>query len=231
MDYVFPEEGYHHTVLGTTGSGKSTLAAFELSRSPFHIKPAFIIDFKYEEIFARVPRIREIGLHEKLPEHPGVYIVRPRPDEAFMGDGEFHDVENWLKKLWVKGNSWLYIDEGYLMPDKRWLRNVYAQGRSKGITILATSQRPVDVARSFFSEAAYLSVFRLNDRKDVQRVGEFTPPGMFENRLPDFHSFWYSAKHHKTDDPKPYAVLSPVPGADTIIQMFDDRLRPRHTVI
>lgn len=231
MEYVFPREGYHHTILGTTGSGKSTLAAFELSRAPFHIKPAFIIDFKHEEIFSRCRRIKEIGLHEKLPTQPGVYIVHPLPHEAFLGDGENHDVENWLKKLWNNGNAWLYIDEGYLMPDKQWLRNVYATGRSKGITLMATSQRPVDVARSFFTEATYVSVFRLNDKKDLQRVGEFTPTGMLDNRLPDFHSFWYSPAHHKADDPKPYVVLSPVPGADTIIETFDDRLRPRHTVI
>lgn len=230
MKWSFPEEGYHSAILGTTGSGKSTYAAWLLSRSPFHIRPQFILDFKGEEIFHQCERIREIGLHETIPDKPGVYILRPRPDEAFRTDG-MPDVEKWFEKLWMKGNAGLYIDEGYLAPDRAWLRNILAQGRSLGITVIATSQRPVDVPRSFFTEATYVSVFRLNDKKDKQRVSEFTPQGMLENHLPDFHSFWYSPKHHMADDQKPYVVLSPVPGADKIVELIDNRLRPRHTLI
>jgi DNA helicase HerA-like ATPase len=230
MEYQFPREGYHSAILGTTGSGKTTLAAHTLSKAPFHLKPAFIVDFKREEIFSRCTRIREIGLHERLPQQPGVFILRPRPDEAWKGDGT-PDVETWLSKLWHQGNAWLYLDEGYLMPDRAWLRNVLAQGRSLGITVLCTSQRPVDVSRSVFTEATYLSVFRLNDRKDTQRVAEFTPPGMLENRLPDFHSYWYSPASHRADDQQPYVILSPVPGADAIVERIDDRLRPRHSIL
>jgi DNA helicase HerA-like ATPase len=230
MQFIYPREGYHSAILGTTGSGKSTYGAWLLSMAPFHLKPAFIVDFKHEEIFAKALRIREIGLHESLPTVPGVFIVRPRPDEAYKGDGT-PDVETWLEKLWNAGNAWLYIDEGYLMPDRAWLRNVLAQGRSLGITVVTTSQRPVDISRSVFTEATYVTVFRLNDKKDWQRVGEFTPPGMLEKRLPDFHSFWYSPAHHRADDPQPYVIQSPVPGADAIIERLDSRLRPRHTII
>lgn len=230
MKFVYPREGYHSAILGTTGSGKSTYGAWLLSRAPFHLKPAFIIDFKHEELFAKSLRIRQIGLHEKLPTQPGLFILRPRPDEAYFGDDR-HDVEKWLEKLWTQGNAWLYIDEGYLAPDRTWLRNVLAQGRSLGITVVTTSQRPVDVSRSVFTEATYVSVFRLNDKKDLQRVAEFTPPGMLENRLPDFHSYWYSPAHHRADDPQPFEILAPVPGADQIVETIDSRLRPRHTVL
>lgn len=224
MEFSIPEEGYHTVVLGTTGSGKSTLASFLLSRSPFHKRPTFIIDYKREDIFARLRRIREIGLYDTLPDFPGLFIVRPRPDET-------EGVERWLEKLWHHGNAGLYIDESYLVPDKAWLRNVMAQGRSLGITVIASSQRPVDVSRSLFTEASYVSVFRLNDDKDIQRVREFTPKGMMDTRLPDFHSFWYSSKHHRASDPRPYAILSPVPGADEIVEAIDARLRPRHTLL
>jgi DNA helicase HerA-like ATPase len=223
-EFSFPREGYHTSILGTTGSGKSTLGAYLIAKSPFHLRPQFVIDFKGEDIFASLSRIREIGIYESLPTQPGLYIVRPRPDQQ-------DEVEAWLEKLWTNGRAGLYIDEGYLMPDKKWLRNVLAQGRSIGITVITTSQRPVDVSRSVFTEAAYVSVFRLNDKKDKQRVGEFTPDGMLEIRLPDYHSFWYSPLNHKADDPRPYAILSPVPGADAIVAMIDERLRPRHTLV
>ena len=222
--FVFPEEGYHTAILGTTGSGKSTLGAWMISRKPFHRRPEFIIDYKGEEIFARLQRIRELAVHETLPSTPGLYIIRPRPDQQ-------DEVEDWFRRLWEHGNSGLYIDEGYLVPDKAWLRNLLAQGRSLGITVTITSQRPVYVPRSVFTEAAYLNVFRINDEKDKQRIREFTPPGMLEKRLPDYHSFWYSPKHHKADDPTPYCILKPVPTADEIIERIDARLRPQHSLI
>lgn len=223
-EFHFPEQGYHTAILGTTGSGKSTLGAWLLSRFPLHLKPHFIIDFKHEDIFAACSRIREVGVHETLTASPGLYIIRPRPDQQ-------DEVEAWLERLWHHGNAGLYIDEGYLVPDKAWLRNILAQGRSLGITVITTSQRPVDVSRSVFTEATYVSVFRLNDKKDLQRVGEFTPTGMLQNRLPDYHSFWYSPKHHKADDLSPYVILSPVPGAEKIVEQIDARLKPQHSLI
>jgi|HubBroStandDraft_4_1064222.scaffolds.fasta_scaffold01290_3 hypothetical protein len=229
-EFLFPREGYHTAILGTTGSGKSTLGAWLLSRAPFHLKPAFIIDFKHEEIFQKCLRIREIALHETLPKHPGLYVVRPRPDEAWKADGT-PDVENWLERLWNAGTAWLYIDEGYLMPDKAWLRNVLAQGRSLGITVVATSQRPVDVPLSIFTEATYFSSFHLNYKKDKQRVDEYTLEGVTDIALPPFHSIWYDRAQHKSGDPKPYVTLAPVPDADTIIEAIDSRLRPRHSIL
>ncbi len=230
MQYVYPREGYHSAILGTTGSGKSTYGAWLLSKAPFHLKPAFIIDFKHEEIFARCLRIRQIGLHESLPRTPGLFVLRPRPDEAIRSDGT-PDVEGWLQKLWSQGNAWLYIDEGYLMPDRAWLRNVLAQGRSLGITVVATSQRPVDVPLSIFTEATYFSVFHLNYKKDKQRVEEYTCEGLCDSLLPDWHSYWYSRAEHKANDPSPYLVQAPVPGADAIVETIDARLRPRHSLI
>lgn len=224
MDFVFPEEGYHTAILGTTGSGKSTLGAWMISQRPFHRRPEFIIDYKGEEIFARLNRIREIGVHETLPRSPGLYIIRPRPDQA-------EAVENWFAKLWHHGNSGLYIDEGYLVPDKAWLRNLLAQGRSLGVTVSICSQRPVYVPRSVFTEASYVAVFRLNDEKDKDRIREFTPKGMLERRLPDWHCFWYSPKHHRAEDNSPWCILKPVPNADEIVNRIDARLKPQHSVI
>jgi DNA helicase HerA-like ATPase len=230
MDFAFPREGYHSAILGTTGSGKSTYGVWLLSRAPFHQKPAFVIDFKRDPIFEGISRIREIGLHERLPSKPGLFILRPRPDEAYLGDGT-PDVESWLEKLWHAGNAWLYIDEGYLAPDRAWLQNILAQGRALGLTVVTTSQRPVNVPRSVFTEASYVTAFRLNDRRDQQRVSEFTPPGMLDTRLPDFNSYWYSSLHHRADDQRPYVILPPVPGADRLAETIDGRLTPRHKLV
>jgi DNA helicase HerA-like ATPase len=212
--FNLPATDEHLAVLGCTGSGKTTLASWCLSKAPFDMMPYIAIDYKGDDLLGQIERLREIGLHEKIPSKPGLYVIRPLPSDKDR-------VEDWLWKVWSKGETGLYIDEAYLLPDKDAIQNILAQGRSLRIPVIAASQRPVNVPRSIFSEAAHIAVFRLNDRKDKQRVGEFTPPGMTENRLPDFHSWWYNVKRDTT------FRLKPVPIADEIIDTINERLKPK----
>src|SRR5215472_16920729 len=119
--FAFPREGYHTTVIGTTGSGKSTLAAYLLSRAPFHLKPHFVLDYKRETIFSQLQRIREIDINDNLPSEPGLYLLRPIPSQI-------DDVARFFERLWHHENAGLYIDEGYLAPELKWLNNLYVTG-------------------------------------------------------------------------------------------------------
>lgn len=218
--FRFPNIGEHHAILGCTGSGKTTLLAHFMSRAPFHLMPWFIVDYKRDDILAAMDRVIELGLNDALPRTPGVYILRPRPDQE-------DEIESFFERLWHHEDAGLVIDEGTLAPSRAWLKNLLAQGRSKRISITVGSQRPVDVPRAVFTEAGILSCFRLNDEKDYERVRQFSPRDMLENRLPDFHSFWYSSKDHKADETKPYLTLGPVPKAADIIDLIDFRLTPK----
>lgn len=227
VPFRFPRVDEHAAILGCTGSGKTVLASCVLSKAPFHKMPYICIDYKNDELLASIPRLKEIGLHETLPSSPGLYVVRPMPSEV-------EEVETWLWKIWERGRTGLYIDEAYLLPNKEAIKNILAQGRSLRIPVIAASQRPVDVPRSLFTEASHIAVFRLNDDRDKKTVREFTPKGMLtgpggeEKRLPDFHSFWYSVKDHKADDPRPYHVLGPAPTPDKIVELINDRLAPEY---
>lgn len=221
--FRWPRTDEHTAILGCTGSGKTTLAACVLSNAPFDKMPYIAIDYKNDDLLAQIGRLKEIELSDPIPEKPGLYVVRPLPSEA-------DDVEKWLWKIWEKGHTGLYIDEAYLLPNKEAIKNILAQGRSLRIPVIAASQRPVDVPRSIFTEASHIAVFRLNDRRDKKTVAEFTPDGMLENRLPDYHSFWYSVKDHSAGDPRPYHVLSPVPIAEKIVETINDRLAPNYKV-
>ena len=222
--FRLPRTDEHTAILGCTGSGKTTLAAWVLSNAPFDQMPYVAIDYKNDELLAKISRLKEIDLDETIPDKPGLYVIRPLPSEA-------DEVEKWLWKVWERGRTGLYIDEAYLLPNKEAIKNILAQGRSLRIPVIAASQRPVDVPRSIFTEASHIAVFRLNDRRDKKTVAEFTPDGMLENRLPDFHSFWYSVKDHSAGDLRPYHVLSPVPEADKIVKTINDRLAPEYKVI
>lgn len=218
-EFRWPRTDEHCAILGCTGSGKTTLASYVLSEMPFHIMPYIAIDMKGDELLGSIDHLREIGLHESIPHDPGLYVVRPLPSD---GDG----IENWLYKVWQKEHTGLYVDEAYLLPDKVWLRNILAQGRSKRIPTIVASQRPVDIPRSIFTEASHVAVFRLNDARDQKTVREFTPKGMLDERLPDFHCCWYSPKWQSSGDEKPWFVLQPVPTAEKIVEKINARLKP-----
>lgn len=217
--FRWPNIDEHCAILGCTGSGKTTLASYVLSCMPFDRMPYVAVDMKGDDLLGAITHIREVGLHESVPRAPGLYVVRPLPSDVDA-------IENWLYKVWSAGYTGLYVDEAYLLPDKIWLRNILAQGRSKRIPTIVASQRPVDIPRSIFTEASHVAVFRLNDDRDRKTVREFTPKGMLDIRLPDFHCAWYSPKFDSADDPKPWFELRPVPSAETIIEKINDRLKP-----
>lgn len=221
--FRLPRTDEHVAILGCTGSGKTTLASWVLSKAPFDRMPYIAIDYKNDELIANIRRIKELDIDDPLPEKPGLYVIRPLPSDIDA-------MEKWLWKVWERGHIGLYIDEAYLLPNKEAIKNILAQGRSLRIPVIAASQRPVDVPRSLFTEASHIAVFRLNDRRDKKTVAEFTPDGMLENRLHDFHSFWYSVKDHSAGDLKPWHVLSPVPKADKIVETINDRLAPEYKV-
>lgn len=221
--FRLPRTDEHLAVLGCTGSGKTTLASWVLSQAPFDRMPYIAIDYKHDELLGSIDRIKEIGAHEKIPVDPGLYVLRPQPSEIDA-------VETWLWKVWSAGHTGLYVDEAYLLPNQAAIKNILAQGRSLRIPGIFSSQRPVDVPRSIFTEASHIAVFRLNDRRDKKTVQEFTPDGMLEKRLPDYCCFWYSVKDHKGEDDYPYYVLSPVPNATKIVDIINDRLAPEFKV-
>lgn len=218
-DFRYPHIDERLTILGTTGSGKTTLAGHVLSRAPFDQMPFIAIDYKGDELLNSIGRIKEIGVRERIPREPGLYIIRALPSWI-------DEMEAWLWKVWQTGGTGLYIDEAYLLPNKDAIKNILAQGRSLRIPVIAASQRPVDVPRSLFSEAQHIAVFRLLDNRDKKTVREFTPDGMIDALLPDYHCQWYSVKNHKAGDPRPWYTLQPVPNADIIRERINDRLAP-----
>ncbi len=218
-EFRFPKLSEHAAIVGRNGSGKSMLGAFVLSRSAFDVQPFVIVDYKGEELFQSIDRIRQISLNE-IPTHPGLYLLESHP-------GAVDETENWLLRVWDRGEIGLLFDETYMVPDKVALQGILTQGRSKRIPTICLSQRPVAVSRFVFSEASHIAVFHLQDRRDRKTVGEFTPPGMLDERLPDYHSYWYDVKADSKTSVTPYDKLAPVPRAEEIIDAINARLEPK----
>ena len=93
--FRFPDTDHRTTIVGRTGSGKTFFAAWLLGKAHFNRQPYIIVDYKHDALLNSSDRIREIGLGDKLPSKPGLYIVHPLP-------GEKAEIEEWLWKIWRK---------------------------------------------------------------------------------------------------------------------------------
>jgi hypothetical protein len=194
------------TIVGKTGSGKTVAGLWHLSQQNHDKMPWVIFDWKRDGMIARL-NPTEIKVTGRPPKQPGIYVVRPMPNES---------VEELLWKIWAKGNIGLYIDEGYMLGnDSDAFQAILTQGRSKYIPVITLSQRPVWMSRFVFSEADFYQIFWLNDKRDRKTVQSFIPE-IKDERLPDFHSYYYDVGKDEL------IVLKPVPSEEEIIA----RLQP-----
>jgi hypothetical protein len=223
--FRLPAQDEHIAVVGRNGSGKTMLGAFLLAMQDLTKQTWLILDYKGEEIFHGLERARHIGFSD-VPDEPGVYVLSSRPDleEA---------TERWLWRIWEHERVGLLVDEAYMLPNmvKGAYQAILTQGRSKRIPVITLTQRPVRVSPFAFSEASHVAVFDLNskaDRKTVEdRTGEgfmtWRPPGFTDERLPRFHSRWYSVKSDSR------YIVRPVPVAKEIVRRIDAQLPPKRT--
>lgn len=216
-EFRLPFTDEHTAIVGRNGSGKTQQGWWLLSKAPFDRIPFYILDYKLDDLINSVDRVREVGLHEKLHSYPGLYIVHSQPALK-------EETNNWLLKLWEHENNGIMVDEMYMCPDDTGLDAILTQGRAKKIPGIFLSQRPVNVPRAVFTESTHLSIFHLQDRRDRKTVSEYTPPGMVDKRLPDYHSYWYNVKADSASERWPYHILRPVPDAASISSVIDERL-------
>jgi hypothetical protein len=213
--FELPRMDQRTAVIGRTGSGKTQMGTWLLSEAPFTEMPWIIFDFKYDGLLNALPRVKEIGLTEKLPKEPGLYIVHPHPDDTA-------ETNSFLKKIWEQEDTGVYIDEGYMIPDHGPFRALLTQGRSKRIPVITLTQRPAWISRFVFTESEHLCIFHLQHRRDQKTVEEFIPDDRGVNlrdRLPQYCSYWYSVSADHV------FKLSPVPLADQLIERIETRLK------
>ena len=204
MPFQIPGPEDRTAVMGGTGTGKTTFGAWILSKQNLRARPWVALDYKDEILWDQVgdPPMRELKMGS-LPGKNGLWRLRVRPDQDDA-------LEDWLWKIWQKGDIGLFCDEASLIPQRSAFKAVLRQGRSKLIPVIACTQRPVGCEREIFTESQYASVFRLDDKRDYQIVKGFCREAQIEGNLPPYHSFWYDKRQAQL------SILKPVPDGATI---------------
>ena len=191
-------------IIGGTGTGKTVMGAWLLSKQRFERRPWVLIDFKDEELWDLIgsPPLQRLQLGQ-MPGKRGLYRLRVRP-------GQESELEDWLWRVWERGNIGLFCDEVSLIPKQNAFKAVLRQGRSKRIPVISCTQRPVDCDREIFTESQFKVVFRLDDARDYKIVQGFTRNAAIDQIIPERWSYYYDGRRSSLH------LLKPVPPPDVI---------------
>lgn len=215
-----PQSDDRIAILGKTGSGKTVAGLWHLSKQDIDARPWVVIDFKGDKNIQAIDKAQDIDFETNLSKlKPGIYILRVMPDEE-------EELDAWFVKVWETENIGVMVDEGFMVGQRsRGFNMCLIQGRSKHITMIVLSQRPVWMSRYVLSEASFIQAFSLNDRDDTRSVKRFVEdrdiagvPVSVLNRLPRYHSYYYDVAE---DD---LLVLGPVPQVEEILEDIDAKL-------
>lgn len=216
-EFRLPKVGQRVSVSGKTGSGKTQFGVWLFGvMSDFNRRAHVMIDYKGDQLIKKIERANEIDF-KTIPKYPGLYVLRPRIDQQ-------EEVEKFLWRVWEKENIGLFFDEGYMIPNQGALNAILTQGRSKRISSITLTQRPVNCSRFVFSEAEYFALFHLNDKRDHDTIRGFLPMNeVFDmtRRLPNYTARWYDVARDYS------SFIAPVPEEDGLLDIYDEKLRPR----
>jgi DNA helicase HerA-like ATPase len=216
-DEPLREPGPEHktAIVGRTGSGKTFAAVWLLSRSDFDERPWVVLDYKDDELLNSIARAEPLDLDDELPELPGIYILKILP-------GDKERVDDWFKRVWEREDMGVLVDEGYMVDQRGdWFNACLTQGRSKRVSMVILSQRPVWLSRFVFSESDFFFVFDLTHEDDLNTVSKFIKDDdreLLAQELEPHHFHYYDVGKKRIE------TLSPVPPGDQLLATIDARL-------
>lgn len=219
MAFRLPKETDRTFIVGRTGQGKTQAGLWILAGQDWDKMPWCVLDFKRDDLLKQViyPRAKQLKIDDDLPTEPGLYIIQSIPTEdAFQVNNDL------LHRFWKHGNIGIFVDEGEQIAQMSGLRLIQKQGRSLRIPIIVIFQRPVGIKRDVLTEADFFMIFRLkhvDDRKAIGNCMEDEYRESIDQRLPDYHSWWYD------DNAGTLTHVNPLPSIEKIERMYDYRLR------
>lgn len=173
LDALDWRQGEHVTLVGPTGGGKTTLALELLDRRDY----VAVLGTKPKD--PTLSRLMGAGFR-RLREWPpswGQHRVVVWPEYRKIEDVGRQQVvfDHMLREIFTAQSWCVYVDELHYLCEvlrlDRHLTTFWQQGRSIGISLVASSQRPANIPLAAYSQATHLFFWRTNDERDLKRIG------------------------------------------------------------
>jgi len=186
--------GKHGVIIGKNGSGKSQML---ICLARLNHQRVVILDTKLDDDFMFLAEGDEVlQCAESYQETVDLLnaanfeylIIRPKANELSVPEA----LDNYLKLLSKCKNLTIFIDEGYQFHNNGRAGSGYVsiltRGRSRGLSLVVCTQRPLWLSTFSFSESSYFYIYDLMLDNDIKKIREFIP---FPNEALNLNEFYY----------------------------------------
>lgn len=173
--------GEHVTIIGPTGQGKSTLALALENKRPY---VATLVSKPQDELMDELVRRGWTRLdrwpYRTFDDEHGrrrllLWIPTSKKSQVKATSERFQEA---LEKIMDEGQWVVDIDELLFAANPKWLalgdqfELMWQQARSLKVSMLVKSQRSAHIPLLAYDQVEHLFVFRENDKRGADRIGE-----------------------------------------------------------
>lgn len=170
------KQGEHVALIGPTGMGKTTLGLDLLELREY----VTVIGTKpKDDTLAKFAKKKRYTVVPTFPsqfdeDHPRL-ILWPRMKRFKDMGKQRQAIGHGLQTIFTQGSWAVFADEvSYISNDLKlepFLKLIWQQGRSLGISLMAGTQRPAWVPVLIYDQSTHLFFWRDNDETNLRRIG------------------------------------------------------------